>query len=316
MDKRSVKTRTNSATYFFVALIAIYLIIELAATFTGWMSGMSITVSLCLSQGMILVPSIAYLIITRCSLKKTVRYTGTHWSFVLLVPVFVIALEPCMSLINALSLVWVDSMTTELSTNLIANNPLWLSTLLMAVTPAVVEELAYRGIILGEYRCAGRLKAIVMSGVLFGLMHMNFNQMAYAVFLGIMMGLLAEATGSIFTTMFAHFCFNEISVLLSYVVWNFSPLTNMVSDALESEMTSEQLLMTAVSLIPSAAVGLAVSLGVVFALASLNKRRDEFTDMFRRAPQKEGERVRIVRLPLIIAMCVCVGFMILVELAL
>ena len=57
----------------------------------------------------------------------------------------------------------------------------------MAATPAIVEELAYRGFILGNYRYGGRLAAIIISGIMFGVMHMNFNQMAYAMILGILL---------------------------------------------------------------------------------------------------------------------------------
>ncbi len=40
----------------------------------------------------------------------------------------------------------------------------------------------------------------------FRTLHLNFNQMPYAVYLGIVFALMVEATGSIYTSMLMHFC--------------------------------------------------------------------------------------------------------------
>ena len=48
-------------------------------------------------------------------------------------------------------------------------------------------------------------------------MHMNFNQFCYAFVPGIALGILLEATGSIFATMTAHFVVNGWSTALMAV---------------------------------------------------------------------------------------------------
>lgn len=44
-------------------------------------------------------------------------------------------------------------------------------------------------------------------------MHMNFNQMAYAVVIGLIFGFVVEATGSIIPTMIMHFLINGFLLL-------------------------------------------------------------------------------------------------------
>ena len=49
---------------------------------------------------------------------------------------------------------------------------------------------------------------------------MNFNQMPYAIFLGIIMVLLVEATDSILSSMFLHFLINGFSTMAGYFTAN------------------------------------------------------------------------------------------------
>ena len=203
--------------------------------------------------------------------------------------------------------------TTELATGLVSNHKLWVSTLLMAVTPGIVEELAYRGVIMGSYRYGSRLAAIIIGGIMFGAMHMNFNQMAYAMVLGMMLGFLAEATGSIFTTMYAHFCFNEISVIISYIASHVSVLKQMVEKQASEGIAADQLKQTILIYIPFAFMGLCAAAAMIVLLAYLNGRHMDMLAMFRRNRNAEVKRPRIISVPLVLALCVCIGFMIITE---
>lgn len=304
VEFKNVQSRINSATWFFAALMLTYVVVVLLLSLTGLGYNINIIQNICISQGMILLPTVAYVLITGCSLDKTMRYKKTHWSAIFIVPIFVAAVTPFTSLLNSISLLWVDSATTELSSDLVGNYPLWVSTLLMAVTPAVVEEAAYRGVVLGNYRYGNRLVAIIMSGVLFGVMHMNFNQMPYAMALGILLGLLAEATDSIFTTMYAHFCFNFNSVLLSYVVWHVPALSGAMEKSLETETSVDDLKQAIEMLISTAFAGLFVGLVIIFALAAINKRQDELLDLFRRKRNVTEGKGRIVNILFVAVLCI------------
>ena len=89
--------------------------------------------------------------------------------------------------------------------------------LITAVLPAVFEEWTHRGVLLSglEYRGSER-SAVLLSALLFGLMHENPAQMLYATAGGIVFAYVVLKTDSIFPAMCAHFANNAISVTLDY----------------------------------------------------------------------------------------------------
>ena len=94
-----------------------------------------------------------------------------------------------------------------------------------AVLPAVFEEFTHRGVLLSglEYRNSERT-AIVISAVMFGLMHTNPSQMIFATFGGIVFAYVVIKTDSIIPAMCAHFANNAVSVLLDYSLQKMNAL--------------------------------------------------------------------------------------------
>lgn len=84
----------------------------------------------------------------------------------------------------------------------------------LVVIAPLFEEYWFRGIVLEALRPYGNGFAILVSGLLFGLTHANFNQFFYASVLGICLGYIAVSTKSIVTTTIMHAMFNGISGLL------------------------------------------------------------------------------------------------------
>ena len=75
---------------------------------------------------------------------------------------------------------------------------LWQMILLLAVLPAVCEELAFRGFILSGFRHLGhKWRAIVYSALFFGLTHSVLQQSMVACVLGLVLGYLAVQSGSL-----------------------------------------------------------------------------------------------------------------------
>lgn len=120
-----------------------------------------------------------------------------------LVFIFLIAFcsFPIISLLNVLSMFFVENEVAGVAMDMYPHG-LFLSMLVMAVMPAVGEEVLMRGVIYRSYQRKSPIFALFASAVIFGLIHMNFNQMPYAIFLGIIMVLLIEATDSILSSMF------------------------------------------------------------------------------------------------------------------
>ena len=87
---------------------------------------------------------------------------------------------------------------------------------MVAVIPSLFEESVYRGIFYNEYRKESPLKAILLSGFLFGIIHLNFNQFAYAFAMGIIFALIIGYRFNL-STMIIHLIINGNSILTLYL---------------------------------------------------------------------------------------------------
>lgn len=92
-----------------------------------------------------------------------------------------------------------------------------LSTLAVAVAPALLEEFLFRGAIMGSLLKYGKPLAIFTSALLFGLIHGNLVQIPFAFMVGLVLGFVVVETDSIWTAVAVHFLNNFISVCLDYL---------------------------------------------------------------------------------------------------
>lgn len=92
--------------------------------------------------------------------------------------------------------------------------------LYMTILPAIFEELFFRGVIMTSLRRFGDWFAIIVSALLFGLLHGNMVQFLNAFFLGILLGYFAVRSGSIVTSMVIHFFNNLVYSMLGLVLQN------------------------------------------------------------------------------------------------
>ncbi|MCQ2448788.1 MAG: CPBP family intramembrane metalloprotease [Clostridia bacterium] len=84
-----------------------------------------------------------------------------------------------------------------------------------AITPAVVEEFACRGVMYGLLEPFGQGFAVMTSSILFGIMHGNFEQIPFAFLVGLGLGFARAKTGSMWVPMAIHCCNNLLSVVLT-----------------------------------------------------------------------------------------------------
>jgi len=85
-----------------------------------------------------------------------------------------------------------------------------------ALLPAIAEELVFRGIIQkGLTAKFNGIVAILLSSVMFVLMHGSLQQTLYQLVLGIMLGYLAHVGGSIIYSMILHFLNNALVLVFS-----------------------------------------------------------------------------------------------------
>ncbi|HYE20887.1 MAG TPA: type II CAAX endopeptidase family protein [Tepidisphaeraceae bacterium] len=86
--------------------------------------------------------------------------------------------------------------------------------LLIAVQPAVIEELAFRGVIFGALRRAlNPGETIVVSAMMFTILHLSIASFPHLLVIGLALGYLRHRTGSIYPCVLLHFCHNLLCVL-------------------------------------------------------------------------------------------------------
>ena len=114
---------------------------------------------------------------------------------------------------------------------------LLLNLFVTALLPAVCEESLHRGMLLKGNSSFGMKKSILISGLLFGLLHLNIEQFFYASIIGFFLGYLCWVCNSIVPCMIIHFVNNAISVFLSFASakgWTIGNIFNEISKYLVS----------------------------------------------------------------------------------
>ena len=99
--------------------------------------------------------------------------------------------------------------------------------LLMAVLPAISEELTFRGVLINLFKVKGeRLKvkgesvphlAIWCSAILFSAIHLQFYGFVPRMLMGALFGYMLVWTGSLWTPILMHFTNNAMAVILYFV---------------------------------------------------------------------------------------------------
>jgi sodium transport system permease protein len=94
------------------------------------------------------------------------------------------------------------------------NAPLGAMLLVVAVAPALFEELAFRGFILSGLRHMGhKWRAIVLSSIFFGVTHAIFQQSLITCIIGLVLGYIAVQTGSLLPGIAFHMTHNALQLL-------------------------------------------------------------------------------------------------------
>ena len=96
---------------------------------------------------------------------------------------------------------------------------LLLNLLVIALIPAVGEELTFRGVL--QQSLTRRMKsphvAIILSAAIFSFIHFQFYGFLPRMFLGILLGYMFYITGSIWTSIAMHFVNNGTAVVVYYL---------------------------------------------------------------------------------------------------
>ena len=109
---------------------------------------------------------------------------------------------------------------TQIS-NLLSGSTMLLGLLVVVLLPAFFEEIFFRGIFLDAYDGVNKkIKYFIITSI-FAAFHGNVMQIIYVMFLGFILLMVREYTGSIVGSMTLHAANNAISFILSKVLMNY-----------------------------------------------------------------------------------------------
>ncbi len=297
------------------------LLVQEAVKLTGLMSLIEApAMKLVVSQTVLALPAFVYIVMTavRCRenfVRVYVRETGDGRCDVLtivLAIVMAVLMRPLLALVNLLSSFIARPVITDLMSG-IAHDMAYLPALtVVALLPAFLEESIYRGVFFGTYRKMDERGAIIVSALMFGLLHGNLNQFIYAFVSGLIFCLAVIATDSIRTVMVMHFTTNAVSLAILY-------LQEAGGSAFFSRLLEIEGGLDIVVLIAVVAVSAALLAWLIVLLAKRNGQLPRLKAVFLGKNGGQGEspagKQRIMNLPLVLGMLLCLLNIVINELA-
>ena len=265
--------------------------------------------NLLVSQLVILAPALFCLLFGKEKVKAgDLGFRKIKISTVFLVALYTFLCMPLVTVVNAISMLFVDNTVAALSSEILVV-PFPVALFMMAVFGPFSEEFVFRGIVFNSYKKDGNaLGAILLSALVFGFMHMNFNQAGYAFVIGIALAFIMIATDSIWAPMIMHFIINAQSVCMMYITEFLMPGSFAAESA---ALTREELLMTigVYSIIAAVTTVLAICL-LVF-IAEREGCKDALRNLF---VKPEGAKRRVT--PALVAALVIAFLYMLLEVVL
>lgn len=174
----------------------------------------------------VLLPVIVFLIAGGYNVRETLKLRKTRPINYLIVVFLMVFGLPVVGVLNAIVL---GLIRLIFGRNLpvpkldIPNVPTLLAAILViGVSAAVCEEVMFRGLISKGYEKLGIAGSLILTSVLFGILHRDIQKGVGTILLGGLIGFIVYRTKSIYTGMVAHFTNNTIAVLLTYAATKMS----------------------------------------------------------------------------------------------
>lgn len=309
---------SKRANWLFLTIILVHFGVVVFLIFGGGFLLDSIVMNFLLSQGILMVPTIIFLLIferrerqpavqmplmpgvplmpgmvnvPRAPRPFVVAFHRVKISTLLMIALCTFLIMPLVTVLNTLTMFFTDNAVAALEGDIIST-PFPVMLFMIGIFGPFCEEFVFRGVIYGSYRRNGDnmryqnarnngISAILLSAFLFGLMHMNFNQALYAFAIGIFLALLVEAAGSLWASVFCHMFFNSCQVVLMYV--SGSILDSVYGQAVNeaAELSTQELLAALSVYLVIAAVMTPIAGCVIVWIAKNEGRQEAFKELFR-----------------------------------
>lgn len=224
MEERAKKKVSVAGGMAFAVLLVVYVIVSfagqnIAAAIFGRTSAAFFAVSSCFSALAIAVAVVFFLSISGEKPMPLIGETKRGFAFVPVALLVAAGMFMGLGSVNGIIAGFFKSIganVSEISVPLDSGWHLTVFVFVLAVLPAVAEELFFRGVILSALKNAGKAAAILFSALCFSLYHCSVSQLAYQFVYGAFLAWLAITANSIIPTILAHFINNFAVLMFEY----------------------------------------------------------------------------------------------------
>lgn len=261
-----------------------------------------------------LLPAIIYIIVTKSSFKATLKLNKLHWQDTLLIILLAFVVQPIMTFFSLIATFFFNNEIGSFITE-ITSTPYIFLLALVALLPSITEEVTIRGIVLSGYENKNKYVAALMTGLFFGILHLDPQQFLYAAVLGFILALVVRITNSIFSSMIIHFIINGTSVtmakLMDYITKGLSITNQSAELTLKNISSSEKLILFIIYGAIAVTFSIFVFL-IIYALEKLNSKRRAQSYNYRISEASEitEKKDRVINIPFIITIIVYLYFMV------
>ncbi len=301
--------KAKNANWLFLTIIFVHFGAVFLIYAMGW-TDITLVTNCLVSEGIIMVPALLFLLPHAAENNGKINpLLGFHrikGSTVLLIILFLMLISPLVTLINAITMLFTDNTVAEMTPEIL-QLPFPVMLFFIGILAPLCEEFVFRGLIFHGYRrTQAGIWPVIMSALLFGLMHLNLNQAAYAFVIGIALALLVDATGSIWSSVIFHMVFNSSEVCLLYFA------AAEIPDMLKEQYTHDTLMVAIAVYMVIALISTSLA-ACVMVLIAKNEHREQMLAVSVRSDIKG--QAPLVSAPLVIAIVICLAYMCWMQLA-
>lgn len=330
-QNEKVRRPILSSNLFFLAILLISIIVPIVLSpFLYVTLGLSQPVALITAHFiMFVLPAIIYILITKQSFKEVLRLNKISRKEVLLSFVLAFLAQPVMMFFSYIASFFVNNDVAAMLDNL-SKTPLWLMVLMIGVTPAISEEITIRGIVLSGYKFKSKHIGAVMSGLMFGILHLNPHQFLYAFAMGVIFAYVVTAANSLIPAMIAHFTINTTQLLLQRglisIQNSMQKVLTSVQDSVPSIGDIDQATQTLKEIPLMSKIGMGVFIGIfaigaayLISLIIKSMEKSKMQDVARVESENrfnarsEVVSEKVVNIPLVLIIIVYIAYMALIA---
>ncbi len=229
-NKRGLRVLSSKfATLFFILILLLFYYLGLSWQIADLESGLIKTLIL-----LVFLPTLLIIKIGRLSFKEVLSLKFTRASNYLLIllasiPIFILVtlLSQIINIIYPFPEQYLENFQ---NLYFLEGRTFLYSLFIIALLPGIVEEVMFRGYFIKAFREKGIWNSIVISAILFAILHLDIFRFVPVAILGVWMGYLLVKSGSIFLPILAHTANNSLALFIARYGEGIPGIELIVSD--------------------------------------------------------------------------------------